>query len=78
MSEVSVVISAYNAERSIASCLQSALNQTYKTLEVPVVCHIIISTSRMHGISVLEFFKRFFSPFNTMFICTYTTVGQHR
>lgn len=37
MSKISVVIPAYNAERSIACCLQSAMSQTYKDLEVIVV-----------------------------------------
>ena len=37
MNKVSIIIPAYNAEKTIAKCLESLINQTYQNLEIIVI-----------------------------------------
>ena len=37
MKKISIVVPVYNAERYIAKCIDSLLNQTYKNIEIILV-----------------------------------------
>ena len=37
MTKISVIVPAYNAEKTIDKCLESLVNQTYKNIEIIVI-----------------------------------------
>ena len=67
---ISVIIAMYNAEKYVAECLDSLLNQTFKDFEVIVVDDCSTDFSRA---VVYSFFPKFHDRLNTFTSSTQTT-----